>query len=107
MDEEDDECHLGTDKREIGSSRSSPDSRWRRCISVSASRKSDRSFIGAFLPDLFSVMNESSDICRTLQAMDNRSGLHVPICPSQCTFLQSSQFLRCQSRYVESFRKRS
>ena len=40
----------------IGSGRSSPDLRWRLCISVSASRKSDRSFIGAFLPDLFSVI---------------------------------------------------
>ena len=70
-----------------------PDSRWRRCIFVSASRKSDRSFIGAFLPDLFSVIyTNSSDICRTLQAMENRSGLLVLICPSQCTFLQSSQF---------------
>ena len=39
----------------IGSGRSSRDSRWRRCIFVNASRKSDRSFLGAFLPDLFSV----------------------------------------------------
>ena len=38
----------------MGSGRSSPDSRWRRFIIVTASRKSDRSFIGAFLPDLFS-----------------------------------------------------
>ena len=29
-----------------------------RCISVRASRKSDRSFIGAFLPDLFNVKNQ-------------------------------------------------
>ena len=57
-----------------------------------ASRKSNRSFIGAFLPDLFSVIYQFSDICRTLQAMDNRSGLPVLICSSQCTFLQSSQF---------------
>ena len=42
--------------KKIGSCRSSPDSRWRRCIFVSASRKSDRSFIGAFLPELFSVL---------------------------------------------------
>ena len=33
---------------------SSPDFRWRRFIIVTAVRKSDRSFIGAFLPDLFS-----------------------------------------------------
>ena len=31
------------------------DSRWRRFINVIAVPKSDRSLIGAFLPDLFSV----------------------------------------------------
>ena len=36
-----------------GSGRSSPDSRWRPFIIVTAVRKSDRSYIGAFLPDLF------------------------------------------------------
>ena len=38
----------------LGGDGSSPDSRWRRFIFVSASRKSDRSHIGALLPDLFS-----------------------------------------------------
>ena len=33
-----------------------------------------------------------SGIFRTLQTMDNRSDLPVLNCPSQCTFLQSSQF---------------
>ena len=37
----------------IGPGRSSPGSRWRRFIIVTAVRKSDRSFIGAFLNDLF------------------------------------------------------
>ena len=37
---------------------SSPDSRRRRCTFVGASRKSDRSFIGAFLPDLFNVKHQ-------------------------------------------------
>ena len=40
--------------KRIGSGRSSPDSRWRRFMTVTAARKSDRSRIGAFLPDLFS-----------------------------------------------------
>ena len=45
LDEEDDECHVWHWSKWLGSGRSSPDSRWRRCIFVSASRKSDRSFI--------------------------------------------------------------
>ena len=36
--------------KRIGSGRSSPGSRWRRFTILIASRKSDRSFIGAFLP---------------------------------------------------------
>ena len=36
--------------KRIGSGRSSPGSRWRRFTILTASRKSDRSFIGAFLP---------------------------------------------------------
>ena len=38
---------FGIDKKELVQV-ASPDSRWRRRIFVSASRKSDRSFIGAF-----------------------------------------------------------
>ena len=53
LDEEDDLCHFWYCQKGIGASRSSPDSRWRRCIFVNASLKSDRSFIGAFLPDVF------------------------------------------------------
>ena len=37
------------------SARSSPDSRWRRLLVVTAARKSDRSRNGAFLPDLSNV----------------------------------------------------
>ena len=54
------------------------------------------SLIGVSLVHFFLICSvlysNSSDICRPLQAMDNRSGLPVLICPSQCTFLQSSQF---------------
>ena len=57
--------------RGIGSGRSSPDSWWRRFIIVTASRKSDRSFIGAFLLICSVLYINSSDICRTL----NGSGL--------------------------------
>ena len=39
-----------------------------------------------------SVFTNSSDNCRTLQAMDNKCDLPVLICPSQCTSLQSRQF---------------
>ena len=52
---EEERCHLWYRRKGIGSARSSPDSRWRRFINVTAVRKSDRSLIGAFLPDLFSV----------------------------------------------------
>ena len=49
------ECHLLYCCGDIGSARSSPGSRWRRFMIVTAARKSDRSRIGAFLPDLFDV----------------------------------------------------
>ena len=77
--------------RRIGSGRSSPDSLWSRCISESASRKFDRSFIGAFLPDLFSVINHflSIDLFRGWAV---GVGFLVPICPSRCTFPRSSLF---------------
>ena len=42
----------------LGSGCSSPDSRWRRLIMVTAVLKSDLSFIGAFLPDMFSEINQ-------------------------------------------------
>ena len=48
-------CHLRYCWGEMGSARSSPDSRWRRFLIVTAARKSDPSRIGAFLPDLFNV----------------------------------------------------
>ena len=46
----------------MGSGRSSPDSRWRRFVNVTAVRKSDRSLIGAFLPDLFSDADQISTV---------------------------------------------
>ena len=52
--------------------------------------------IGVSLVHFFLICSvlytNSSDICRTLHVMDNRCGLTVLICPSQCKFLQSSQF---------------
>ena len=48
-------CHLLYCSGEMGSSTCSPDSRWRRFLAETAARKSDRSFIGPFLPDLFKV----------------------------------------------------
>ena len=57
------------DKNELDKIAFSPDSRWRPCIFVSASRKSDRSFIGTLLPDLFSVMYHFSQKFRTPQTM--------------------------------------
>ena len=83
---------FGIDKEELVQGCNSPDSRWRRCTFVRASRKSDRSFIGAFLPDSFSEIYSFSYISRTTQTMGNRSGFPVLICPSRCTSPQSSQF---------------
>ena len=49
-----------------------------------------------FLPDLFSVIYQFILISfELLQAMDKRSGFPVVTCPSQCTSLQTSQFLSC------------
>ena len=50
LDEEDDGCHFWCCQEGIGASRSSPDSRWRRCNFVNASLKSERSFIGSLRP---------------------------------------------------------
>ena len=52
LDEEDDGCHFWYCKERIGASRSSPDSRWRRCNFVNASLNSERSFIGWLRPDV-------------------------------------------------------
>ena len=79
-------------KKRTGSGRFSPDSRWRRFKIVTASQKSDRNFIGAFLPDLFSEIHQFSDLSRAPQRMGNRSGLPAPIYPLRCTFPRSSQF---------------
>ena len=50
------ECHILYCWGDIGSAISSPDSRWRRFSSgKTAARKSGRSRIGAFWPDLFHV----------------------------------------------------
>ena len=48
-------CHLLYCSREIGSSTFSPDSRSRRFLIETAALKSDLSFIGPFVPDLFKV----------------------------------------------------
>ena len=62
-------------------------------ILVTAVRKSDRSFIGAVLPDLFSeIKSVFSYISHTPQRMGNRSGLLVPIYPSRWTSPRSNQF---------------
>ena len=63
-----------------------------RFMIVTAVRKSDRSFIGAFLPDLFSEMYQFSDISHVPRRMGSRSGLPVPTFPSRCTSPRSSQF---------------
>ena len=76
----------------MGSARSSPDSRWRRFLIVTAARKSDRSRIGAFLPDLFKVRYQCFfDISNIPNGIDCRID-PVLFCSSQCTYLQSSQF---------------
>ena len=58
LDEEDDGCHFRYCQEGIGAGRSSPDSRWRRCNFVNASLKSDRSFIGAFRPDVLREIDQ-------------------------------------------------
>ena len=58
----------------MGSGRSSPDSRCRWFIIVTAVRKSDRSLIGAFLPDLFSVRYPCFDISHIPHRIGGRSG---------------------------------
>ena len=52
LEEEDDGCHFWYCQKGIGASRSSPDSRWRRCNFVNASLMSDRSFIGDVLREI-------------------------------------------------------
>ena len=92
LDEADDGCHFWYCQEGIGASRSSPDSRWRRCNFVNASLKFERSFIGAFLRDLFSVIYQFTDISHIPHRIGSRSGLPVQICPSRCTSPRSSQF---------------
>ena len=54
------------------------------------------SLIGVSLVHFFQICSvlytNSSDACRTLQAMDNRSDFPVLFCPSQRMSPQSSQF---------------
>ena len=52
LDEEDEGCHCWYCQEGIGESRSSPDSRCRRCNFVNASLKSERSFIGSLRPNV-------------------------------------------------------
>ena len=49
------ECHLRYCWGGVGSATCLPDWWWRRLLRETAARKSDRSRIGAFLPDLFTV----------------------------------------------------
>ena len=100
LDDEDDECHLWYSQRGIG------DSRWRRCIFVSASWKSDRSFIVHFCL-ICSVRYTSYFISRTPQRMGNKKGFPVLISSISMHFSSVQQILSCESRHVESFKKRS
>ena len=60
--------------------RSSPDSRWRRFIFVIASLKFDRSFIGAFLPDLFSeIFQFSPYLSNPLSSISNMAWTPVKV----------------------------
>ena len=60
-----------------------------RFIIVTAVRKSVRSLIGAFLPDLFSELYQ---LFFFPQRMGNRNGFSVPTYPLRCTSPQSSQY---------------
>ena len=66
---------------------------------VSAARKSDRSRIGALLPDVFCVDTNVSDISNIPHGIGGRSGLPVPTYPFRCTSPRSSQFLSWELRF--------
>ena len=91
---EEEGCHLWYCWKGMGSARSSPDSRWRWFLIVTAARKSGRSRIGAFLPDLFNVryhcpwylLNSSLEwsSCANLSISMHRAEVQlIPSCDSQ------------------------
>ena len=71
------------------------------------SESHDRSLIGAFLPDLFSVRCQFSDLSNIPLWIDGRSGLPAPIYPLRCTSPSVQPILSCESRYTGSRWKRS
>ena len=74
---------------------------------VTASRKSDRSFIGAFLPDLFSVIFH---FFRYLSDFSSNGQLEWSSFANLSIAMHVSSvqpILSCESRNVESCRKRS
>ena len=103
---EEEGCHLWYCWKGMGSARSSPDSRWRRFLIVTAARKSDRSRIGAFLPDSSNVrchcpwylLNSSLDRRYEWSSCANLSiSMH---------FYSVQPILCCESRYTWSRKKK-
>ena len=66
LDEEDEGCHCWYCQEGIGASRSSPDSRCRRCNYVNASLKSERSFIGSLRPDVLREIHQFFKVSKVL-----------------------------------------
>ena len=105
--EEEDGCHLWYWWKGMGSGRSSRDSRWRRFINVTAVRKSDRSLIGAFLPDLFSVRYQFFSYL-SYSSKDRRQEWSSCANLSIAMHFSSVQpILSCESRFSGSRWKRS
>ena len=74
---------------ELGSAICSPDSRWRRIFRETAARKSGRSRIGPFLPDIFKVRYHCCPryLLKTSVERDDTYGFLLQIRPSLCTFV--------------------
>ena len=89
---EEEGCHFWYCWKGIGSARSSPVSRWRRFMVVTAARKSDRSRIGAFCPFFLMWNTNILDISDIPLWIGSRSGLPVPIYPFRCISARCSQF---------------
>ena len=86
------ECHLQYCAGEFGSATSSPDSRWRRFLRETASRKSGRSRVGAFLPDIIQGEIPLSLVSFWIPLWrDGTCDFVLPIRPSLCTFVLPSQ----------------
>ena len=101
------ECHLLFCAGEIGSAISSPDSRWRRFLRETAARKSGRSRIGAFLPDLFKVRYH----CPWYLLNSSVERLYVWFCFANSSismhFCSFQPIASCDSRWTWSLRNRS